>query len=147
MYPTQPAIYAMKPGTTSAENDVVLVASYRDYTQAETALRQLCADGLSLTQLSLIGRAFEVPDAPIEDTLLVEGRQPNWFGFLLGQPVPMSVFTLFPIGGVLVMGPLANKSIAALDRVLQYRENLQAGEFLVVLQSNGEGTFRNSGPL
>lgn len=147
MYPTQPAIYAMKPGTMSVVSDSVLVASYQDYPQAETALRQLCADGLSLTQLSLIGRAFEAPEASMEDTLLVEGRQPNWFGLLLGQPVPMSVFTLFPIGGVMVMGPLANKSIAALDQALQYRENLQAGEFLVVLQSTGEGTFRNSGPI
>ena len=147
--------------------DQAVVASYRNHSEAETAVRRLSASGLPINQVSIIGRNFETHEdiqgfyRPA-DAALEGAQQGAWFGGLFGLMLGAMGFFVFPIvGGLLIAGPLAGLVAGAIsgagvgalvnglvasgipqDQALKYQERLQAGEFLVVLDGSEDETAR-----
>ena len=73
----------------SAAVDQAVVASYRNHSEAEMAVRRLSASGLPINQVSIIGRNFETHEdiqgfyRPA-DAALEGAQQGAWFGGLFG---------------------------------------------------------------
>ena len=152
---------------TSIAFDQAVVASYRNHSEAETAVRRLAAGGLPINQVSIVGRNFETHEdiqgfyRPA-DAVREGAEQGAWFGGFFGLMLGAMGFFVFPIvGGLLIAGPLAGLVAGAItgagvgalvnglvasgiprDQALKYQERLQAGEFLVVLHGSKDETAR-----
>ena len=153
--------------TTLATFDQAVVASYRNHTDAEEAVRRLSAGGLPINQISIIGRNFETHEdiqgfyRPA-DAALEGAEQGAWFGGIFGLMLGAMGFFILPVvGGLMIIGPLAGLVAGAIggagvgalinglvmmgipqDQALKYQERLQAGEFLVVLHGSESETAR-----
>ena len=135
-----------------------VVASYRNHTDAEAAVRSLAAGGLAMESISIIGRNFETHEdiqgfyRPA-DAALEGAGQGAWFGGFFGLMLGAMGFFVVPVvGALLVIGPLSGLIAGAIggagvgalvsglvasgvprDQAIRYQERLQAGEFLVVV--------------
>lgn len=154
------------PNINIGPNQAV-VASYRNHTAAEEAVKRLGAAGLPLNKVSIIGRNFETHEdiqgfyRPA-DAVRDGAAQGAWFGGIFGLMLGAMGFFVFPvIGGMMILGPLAGLVAGAVggagvgalinglvsmgiprDQALKYQERLQAGEFLVVLHGSNNETAR-----
>lgn len=155
------------PDTLPANYDEVIVASFRNHTVAEAAVRRLSKGGIPVTQISIIGRNFETHEdiqgfyRPA-DAALEGAGQGAWYGGLFGLILGAFGFFVLPlVGGIVIMGPLAGLVAGAIggagvgalvtglvalgiphDHALKYEKRLQAGEFLVVVHGTGEEKAR-----
>jgi hypothetical protein len=151
--------------TMPVASDQSVVASYRDHTAAEAAVRRLAAGGLPVETISIIGRNFETREdiqgfyRPADAAREGAGTG-AWFGGLFGLMLGATGFFVLPvIGGLMVMGPLAGLIAGAIGgagvgalvnglteagvprhQALKYQERLQAGEFLVVVHGDAAQT-------
>lgn len=154
-------------GTPSDTGNQSVIASYRNHSDAEAAVRRLANNGLPVQTISIIGRNFETHE-DIEgfyrpaDAALAGAGQGAWFGGLFGLMVGAMGFFILPvIGGIMVLGPLAGLLAGAVggagvgaltsaliasgvpkDQAIKYQERLQAGEFLVVVHGDAVQTAR-----
>jgi len=154
-------------GVQVAAFEQAVVASYRNHTDAEMAVRRLSDSGLPINQISIVGRNFESHEdvqgfyRPA-DAALDGAGQGAWFGGLFGLMLGAMGFFVMPmVGAVMVMGPLSGMIAGAIggagvgalinglvasgvprDQALKYQQRLQAGEFLVVVHGSAEMTAR-----
>jgi len=137
-----------------------VVATYKNHSDAEAAVRLLAHDGVPVNTISIIGRDFESRE-DIQgfyrpgDAALTGAGEGAWFGGIFGLLFGAMGFFVLPIvGGLWILGPIAGflaggvagAGIGALvsaliaagipkDQALKYQERLQAGEFLVVVHA------------
>ena len=140
-----------------------VVASYRNHTDAELAVRRLADGGLPLESISIIGRNYETHEdvqgfyRPA-DAVKDGAGQGAWVGGLFGLMLGAMGFFILPVvGGLMVMGPLsgliagaiAGAGVGALvngltaagvprEHALRYQSRLEAGEFLVVVHGTAD---------
>jgi len=152
-------------GTQAAAFDQAVVASYRNHTDAELAVRRLSDNGLPINQISIVGRNFESHEdvqgfyRPA-DAALDGAGQGAWFGGLFGLMLgAMGFFVMPAVGAFMVMGPLSGMIAGAIggagvgalinglvasgvprEQALKYQERLEAGEFLVVVHGSADMT-------
>jgi uncharacterized membrane protein len=137
-----------------------IVAVYRDHEAAERAVRQLHEEGFAMSDLSIIGRDFQMSEEPVGlvgagDYTKAGAGTGACLGGLVGLLVGTAVILIPGVGPVVVAGPLAAALMAGLegaiagtalgslagalvgwgvpkDRALSYETHLQGGKFLVV---------------
>jgi uncharacterized membrane protein len=134
-----------------------VVASYGSHNDAEEAVRKLQNGGVPMAHISIIGRDWQMREdvqgfyRP-DDAMQEGAKQGAWFGGIFGLFMGMGMF-MFPVAGALfVLGPLSGLIAGAIggagigalvsglvtmgipkDQALKYEQQLQAGEFLVVV--------------
>jgi hypothetical protein len=161
---TSPRIDPNGMSTTSNE---AVVATYRTHDAAEEAVHRLSDGGLPVRQISIVGRNFETREdvqgfyRP-EDAALDGASQGAWFGGFFGLMLgAMGFFVMPAVGALMVMGPLSGLIAGAIggagvgalinglvaagiprDQAVKYQDQLQAGEFLVVVHGTAGETAR-----
>jgi hypothetical protein len=158
----------MSPEKTTVESSVVAV--YRDQTAAEHALRKLHEAGFATSDLSIVGRDFQISEQPIGfinagDYASAGAAAGAWFGGLLGLCVGAAFLVLPGVGPVVVAGPLATAFLAGIegalagtalgslagaligwgvpkDRALKYETHLKGGKFLVIARAEAQAIGR-----
>ncbi len=143
------------------QTDRAVVAIYKDHIEAEAAVKQLAADHVPLTAISIVGRNYETREdvqgfyRPADAA--AAGVGPGaWVGGLFGWMIGSFGFFMFPVvGSIMVLGPLsgmiagaiAGAGVGALvralmaagipkDNALKYQSRIQAGEFLVLVHGD-----------
>jgi hypothetical protein len=139
-----------------------IVAVYPDHAAAERAIRQLHAAGFALSDLSIIGRDFQVTEDPIGfispgDYAKAAAGTGAWFGGLFGLLVGAAFLILPGVGPVVIAGPLAAALMGGLegavagtllgalagaligwgipkDRALKYQSEVKGGKFIVLVR-------------
>ena len=138
-----------------------IVAVYHGHSEAEAAVRSLATAGIPVTQISIIGRDFELREdvqgfyRPA-DAAADGATSGAWFGGLFGLMLGAFGFFVFPlVGPIFVFGPLAGLIAGAIggagigalinalvaagiphDQALKYQNHLQAGKFIVVVHGS-----------
>lgn len=141
--------------------DQPVVATYRNHSDAEAAVRLLAENGIPVNTISIVGRNYETRE-DIQgfyhpaDAAVTGAESGAWFGGLFG--LFFGAFGLFIVpafGLLLVLGPLSGfvagavggAGIGALvsalvaagipkDHALKYQARLEAGEFLVIVHGS-----------
>lgn len=155
------------PNAMPAASDETVVATYRTHDAAEEAVHRLSDGGLPVRQISIVGRNFETREdvqgfyRP-EDAALDGASQGAWFGGFFGLMLGAMGFFVFPMVGMLMaMGPLSGMIAGAIggagvgalinglvaagiprDQAVKYQDQLQAGEFLLVVHGSPSETAR-----
>jgi hypothetical protein len=139
-----------------------IVAVYPDHAAAERAIQQLHKAGFAMSDLSIIGRDFQVSEEPVGfvssgDYARAGAGTGAWFGGLFGLLVGAAFLILPGVGPVVIAGPLAVALLAGLegaiagtalgslagaligwgipkDRALKYETQIQGGKFIVVVR-------------
>lgn len=139
-----------------------IVAVYPDHASAERAIRRLHEEGFAMSDLSIIGRDFQLSEEPVgfvdAGAYAKAGAGTGaWFGGLFGLMVGAAAVLVPGVGPVVVAGPLAAALLAGLegaiagtalgglagalvgwgvpkDRALTYETHLQGGKFLVMVR-------------
>lgn len=158
--------------TTPASGSSV-VAVYPDHESAERAVRRLHEGGFAMSDLSIVGRDFQVSESPIGfvntgDYATVGAGTGAWVGGLFGLLVGAAFLILPGVGPVVVAGPLsaallgglegalAGAALGALggalvgwgvprDQALKYETQVKAGKFLVVARGDADSIRRARG--
>jgi hypothetical protein len=141
----------------------VVVAIYKSHTEAEVAVKELQQSGFDMKKLSIVGRDQQSDEHVMGyynavDRMICWGKMGIFLGMLFG-----SAFILVPGAGLLlVAGPLAGWLVGALggavlvgglsaigagiyslgiptDSVLQYRNELKTGAFVMIANKNDSG--------
>jgi hypothetical protein len=137
--------------------DQSAVAVYKDFTEAENAVRQLHRAGISMEKISIIGKDWQVREdvqgfyTPT-DAAKEGAAEGAWIGGLFGMLMGAAFFLVPAVGPVVVLGPLAGllagavggagigalvSSLIAMgipkEEAIKYQARLEAGEFLVVV--------------
>ena len=151
--------------TPSAAGSSV-VAVYPDHASAERAVRRLHQGGFAMSDLSIVGRDFQVSEEPVGfvntgDYAAAGAGTGAWVGGLFGLLVGAAFLVLPGLGPVIVAGPLsaallggvegalAGAAIGALggalvgwgvpkDQALKFETQVKAGKFLVVARGTPE---------
>lgn len=151
-------------GTTMTERTVSIIAVYPNHDSAEEAVRRLEADGIDMTNVSIIGKDFEAVERPVgfvttgslaKDGAKVGALSGGLFGLLAG-----AAFLVVPgIGPVLIAGTLAAALLGGVegalggaamgglagalvglgvskDKAIRYEADVKAGKFLVTLDGD-----------
>lgn len=154
----------MSQAGTPLESSVVAV--YPDHESAERAVRRLHEQGFAMSDLSIVGRDFQVSEAPIGfvstgDYASAGAGTGAWVGGLFGLLVGAAFLILPGLGPVIVAGPLsaallggvegalAGAAIGALggalvgwgvpkEQALKFETQVKAGKFLVVARGGSE---------
>ncbi len=152
----------MSQGETVAGSSVVAV--YPDHASAESAVRTLHAGGFAMSDLSIVGRDFQVSEAPVGfvttgDFATAGAGTGAWLGGLFGLLVGAAFLVLPGLGPVIVAGPLsaallggvegaiAGAALGALggalvgwgvpkDQAIKYETQVKAGKFLVLARGD-----------
>jgi hypothetical protein len=139
-----------------------IVAVHPDHASAEHAIRQLHEAGFAMSDLSIIGRDFQLSEEPVGfisagDYARAGAGTGAWFGGLFGLLVGAAVLILPGVGAVVVAGPLAAAILAGLEgaiagtalgsltgaligwgipreRAIKYETQIKGGKFLVVVR-------------
>lgn len=161
---TSPDTLSSDPVLTFGE---AVVATYRTHDAAEEAVHRLSDGGLPVRQISIVGRNFETREdvqgfyRPA-DAALDGASQGAWFGGFFGLMLGAMGFFVMPVvGALMVMGPLSGLIAGAIggagvgalinglvaagiprDQAVKYQDQLQAGEFLVVVHGSASETAR-----
>ena len=141
-----------------------VVATYGTHAEAEEAVRRLHRGDVAMNHISIIGRDWQMREdvqgfyRP-DDVILEGARQGAWFGGIFGMFMGMGLF-MFPVAGpLIVLGPLGGLIAGAIsgagvgalvsglialgipkDQALKYQGQLEAGEFLVIVQGTPDET-------
>jgi Heat induced stress protein YflT domain len=139
-----------------------IVAVYPDHAAAEKAIQQLHVAGFAKSDLSIIGRDFQVKEEPVGfispgDYAKAGAATGASFGGLFGLLVGAAVVLIPGVGPVIVAGPLAAALLAGMegaiagtalgtlagalvgwgipkDRALRYETQMVGGKFIVVVR-------------
>jgi hypothetical protein len=143
-----------------------VIAVFRNYDDAEAAVRALEKGGIPIEKISIIGRDLQLR-RDVEgyyrpsDAALEGAGFGAWVGGLFGTLMGFGLFLLQVSGPLIVLGPLggliagaiSGAGIGALvsalmtlgvdkEQALKYQERLQAGEFLVTVAGTAEEVER-----
>jgi hypothetical protein len=152
-----------------------IVAVYGDHAEAEGAVRRLHEAGFAMSDLSIIGRDFQVSEEPVGfvgagDYAKAGAETGAWFGGLFGLMVGAAFLIIPGVGPVVIAGPLTAAVIAGLegaiagtalgslggalvgwgipkDRALKYETQVRGGKFLVLVRGLPEVVDRARGLL
>jgi hypothetical protein len=152
-----------------------IVAIYPDHAAAERAVRRLHDEGFAMSDLSIIGRDFQMSEEPVgfEDAgacAKAGAGTGAWFGGLFGLMVGAAAVLVPGVGPVVVAGPLAAAVLAGLEgalagtalgglagalvgwgipkeRALTYETHIQGGKFLVMVRGVPGAVERTRGLL
>ena len=158
----------MSQEKTTVESSVVAV--YHDQTSAEHALRQLHEAGFATSDLSIVGRDFQMSEQPIGfisagDYASAGAAAGAWFGGLFGLCVGAAFLVLPGLGPVVIAGPLATAILAGIEgalagtalgslagaligwgipreRALKYETHVKGGKFLVIARGEPQAIAR-----
>ena len=143
-----------------------IVAVYADHEAAERMVRQLHEAGISMSDLSIIGRGSQTTEEPVGFVSAGDYAQAGaatgaWFGGLLGLCVGAAFLVLPGIGPIVVAGPLSAAVLAGIEgalagtalgslggalvgwgvpreKALKYETHVKGGKFLVVVRGEPE---------
>ena len=158
---------ATPPPTPSASS---IVAVYPDHALAEQAVRLLHTEGFSMSDLSIVGRDFQVSEKPIgflnAGNYAATGAGTGaWVGGLFGLLVGAAFLVLPGVGPVVIAGPLLVALLGGLEgavagatigwlsgalvgwgipreEALKYETQVKAGKFLVVARGTCDALER-----
>jgi hypothetical protein len=153
---------------TTVESSAVAV--YRDQTAAQHALRELHEAGFPTSDLSIVGRDFQMSEQPIGfisagDYATAGAAAGAWFGGLFGLCVGAAFLVLPGLGPVVIAGPLATAFLAGIEgalagtalgslagaligwgipreRALKYETHVKGGKFLVIARGEPQAICR-----
>ncbi len=143
-----------------------IVAVYTDHPAAEHAVKRLHESGFAMSELSIVGRDFQVTEEPVGfvsagDYARAGAKTGASFGGMFGLLVGAAFLVLPGVGPIVVAGPLAAALLAGIegalagtalgslagalvgwgvpkDRALKYETQVKGGKFLVVARGNEE---------
>ena len=100
-----------------------IVGIYPDHAAAERAVRRLHDEGFAMSDLSIIGRDFQMSEEPVgfvdAGACAKAGAETGaWFGGLFGLMVGAAAVLVPGVGPVVVAGPLAAAVLAGLEGAL-----------------------------
>lgn len=153
---------ASTPPSTPSPSSVVAV--YPDHASAENAVRLLHKNGFAMSDLSIVGRDFQVSEEPVGfvsagDYAAAGAGTGAWVGGLFGLLVGAAFLVLPGVGPVIVAGPLSAALLGGLEgalagaaigglsggligwgipreEALKYETQVKAGKFLVVARGD-----------
>jgi hypothetical protein len=165
-----PANGARKPvkgasaAETKTERQSGVIAVYPDHASAENAVRRLQQDGISMRNLSIVGKDFLTVEKPLGfvttgDVAKSGAKVGAWTGGLFGLLVGAAFLILPGIGPLIIAGPLAAGVLGGIegalagaafggltgalvglgmswDKAIRYESEVKAGKFLVTLQDD-----------
>jgi hypothetical protein len=108
----------MSQAETAGSSSVVAV--YPDHATAEQAVRKLHEQGFAMSDLSIVGRDFQVSEEPIGfvsagDYASAGAGTGAWVGGLFGLLVGAAFLILPGIGPVIVAGPLSAALLGGIE--------------------------------
>jgi hypothetical protein len=149
---------------TKTEKQATVIAVYPDHASAEDAVRRLQTDGISMQNVSIIGKDFQTSERPLgfvtAGSVAKEGAKVGaWTGGLFGLLVGAAFLILPGVGAVVIAGPLAAALLGGVegalagaafggltgalvglgvskDKAIRYESQVKAGKFLVTLQGD-----------
>src|SRR5258708_37557316 len=100
-----------------------VVAVYPDHASAEEAVRRLVKEGFAMKDVSIVGRDFQVEEAPIgfvsaRDFVGAGAGTGAWVGGLFGLLIGAAFLVLPGVGPVIVAGPLSAALLGGLEGAL-----------------------------
>lgn len=147
-----------------------IVAVYPNHAAAEKAIQQLHEAGFANSDLSIIGRDFQLKEEPVgfvsaADYARAGAATGTSFGGLFGLLVGAAVVLIPGLGPVIVAGPLAAALLAGVEgaiagtapgslavvlvgwgipkeRALKYETQIEGGKFIVVVRGVPEVVAR-----
>jgi hypothetical protein len=147
-----------------------VVAVYPDQAAAENALRQLHEAGFATSDLSIIGRDFQMSEEPVGfvspgDYASAGAAAGAWVGGLFGLCVGAAFLVLPGVGAVVIAGPLATAILAGIEgalagtalgslggaligwgipheRAIKYETHVKGGKFLVIARGEPQAIDR-----
>src|SRR5579883_2739576 len=155
-------------GSSSVGSSVVAV--YADHASAERAVRRLHKEGFAMSDLSIVGRDFQVSEEPVGfvsagDFAAAGAGTGAWVGGIFGLLIGAAFLILPGLGPVIVAGPLSAALLGGLegavagaaigglsgalvgwgipkDKALKFETHVKAGKFLVVARGTPENIER-----
>jgi uncharacterized membrane protein len=149
---------------TKPDGQATVIAVYPDHASAEDAVRRLQQDGISMQDVSIIGKDFQAVEKPLgfvtTGTVAKEGAKVGaWAGGIFGLLVGAAFLILPGVGPVLAFGPLSVALLGGLegalagaafggltgalvglgvsrDKAIRYESEVKAGKFLVTLRGD-----------
>jgi hypothetical protein len=150
---------------TKTKGQAAVIAVYPDHASAEDAVRRLQQDGISMQDVSIIGKDFQAVEKPLgyvtTGSVAKEGAKVGaWTGGIIGLLVGAAFLILPGVGPVIAFGPLSVALLGGLegalagaafggltgalvglgvsqDKAIRYESQVKAGKFLVTLQGDG----------
>src|SRR5258708_33358517 len=147
-----------------------VVAVYPDHASAEEAVRRLVKEGFAMKDVSIVGRDFQVEEAPIgfvsaRDFVGAGAGTGAWVGGLFGLLIGAAFLVLPGVGPVVVAGPLSAALLGGLEgalagaamgalsgalvslgipknQALKYETEVKAGKFLVIARGTPDQVER-----
>jgi hypothetical protein len=148
--------------STSIQSSVIAV--YPDHDSAERAVKLLSKEGFPMSNLSIVGRDFQVSEKPVgfltTGYLVKQGAGTGaWVGGLFGMLMGAAFLVLPGVGPLVAAGPLVGALLGGLegalagaafgalsgaligwgipkDQALLYETEVKAGKFLVIARGN-----------
>jgi len=148
--------------TVHADHAAHVAATYRDYQQAENAVRKLLDRQIPVENVSLVGKNFSFQEKPLGFTTIGGvAKQGSKFGALwggiLGLLLGFTVFFMPVTGPLLLFGPIAYALTSAVEgaifgglagiligwglqheKAIQFEHSVQEGEYLVMVSGTDE---------
>ncbi|MCY0898428.1 MAG: DUF1269 domain-containing protein [Firmicutes bacterium] len=150
------------PGELHSDHDAHVAATYREYHDAEDAVKRLLDRQISVEHISLVGKNFSIHEKPLGYTTISGvAKQGSKFGALwggiLGLLMGFTVFFMPVTGPILLFGPLAYALTTAVEgaifgglaglligwglkreHALQFERSVEEGEYLVMVSGDDE---------
>ncbi len=152
----------MENSSLHSDHKAHVAATYREYSDAEDAIRKLLDRKIPIENISLVGKNFSIHEKPLGYTTIAGvAKQGSKFGAIWGGIIGLLVgFTVFfmPVTGpLLLFGPIAYALTTAVegavfgglagvlvgfglkhDKALQFEKSIEKGDFLVVVSGDDE---------
>lgn len=147
-----------------------IVAVYPDHASAEQAVKLLHGHGFAMTDLSIVGRDYQVTEEPVgfvsaTDFAVSGAATGAWAGGLFGILIGAAFLVLPGLGPVFVAGPLAAILLGGVEgavacavvgglvgglvgwgvpeeQALKYESHVKAGKFLLIVHGAVEEVVR-----
>jgi uncharacterized membrane protein len=147
-----------------------VIAVFPDHESAERAIKLLSKEGFPMSNLSIVGRDFQVSEKPIgfvkPADLVKEGAGTGaWVGGLFGMLLGAAFLVVPGVGPMVVAGPLLGALIGGLegalagaalgalsgalvawgvpkDQAILYETEVKAGKFLLIARGTPEEVAR-----
>jgi hypothetical protein len=151
---------AADAATLQADHPAHVAATYREYAQAEDAVRRLLDKKIPVENVSLVGKNFSFRERPLGFTTIAGvAKQGSKFGALWGGILGLLLgFTVFfmPVSGpVLLFGPIAYALTTAVEgaifggfagilvgwglqheKAVRFERSVEEGEYLVMVSGD-----------
>jgi hypothetical protein len=150
---------------TKTNGQAAVIAVYPDHASAEDAVRRLQSNGISMQNVSIIGKDFQTAEHPLGFITAGSGAKDGarvgaWTGGLFGLLVGAAFLVLPGVGAVVVAGPIAGSMLGGIegalagaavggltgalvglglskDKAIRYESQVKAGKFLVTMHGDG----------